>query len=125
MKKLLVASVLALSLTMASQQRASAWKEFQFSAGISFHYCGGGNRWLWGLYESSPYPGVPNFGPPCAGYGGPVYGPFASVDAPAASVPAAAAPAASAYVANPYTNSGYQPVGYYYPQQSPSYWYGR
>ncbi len=57
MKKLLVASMLALAATVASQEKASAWSEFKFSAGINFGWAGGGNRILWGLYHSAPYPG--------------------------------------------------------------------
>jgi hypothetical protein len=139
MKKLLVAAMFALAVTMASQQRASAWKEVTFSAGINFHMVSSGNRLLWGLYETSPLPGSPPLpstviasGYP-GGYPGYVmsgYGPAVDGLAQAAPVaPAATAPAATQYSYNPYYNSGYQPVGYYYysgyGQQTPGYWYGR
>jgi hypothetical protein len=138
MKKLFVASVLALAVTMASQGTASAWSEFKFSAGINFGWVGGGNRVLWGLYESSPFPGhpglpayalVPTYAP-CAPYGVPavpaVYGSSHAPDAEAAPLPVTTGVPQSY---NPYYNTGYQPVGYYYsgyyPSQVPSYWYGR
>ncbi len=142
MNKLLMASLLALGVTVAGQQKASAWSEFKFSAGVNLGWVGGGNRVLWGLYRSAPYPGGPDLTPafvispynparyggyPCYGaaQGGEGYGAVAAQQAPAMQpVPAAAAP--QAY--NPYYNTGYQPVGYTYPYvgyQAPSYWYGR
>jgi hypothetical protein len=63
MKKLLVMSVLALAVSMACQQTASAWSEFKFSAGVNFGWVGGGNRFFWGLYRSAPYPGGPDLPP--------------------------------------------------------------
>ncbi len=63
MKKLFVASALALALTVAGQQRASAWSECKFSVGINFGWVGGGNRCLCGLYRSAPYPGGPDLAP--------------------------------------------------------------
>jgi hypothetical protein len=146
MKKLLMASVLALGVTAACQQKASAWSEFKFSAGVNLGWVGGGNRFLWGLYRSAPYPGGQDLPPAFAGlagqngyapYGGyPYYG---GAQAPAgdsgvaggqAPMPAAPATAGTPQSYNPYYNTGYQPVGYYYPgsyypSQVPSYWYGR
>ena len=122
MKKLLVASVLALALLMGSRQSASAWSEFKFSAGVNFGWVGGGNRILWGAYHSAPFPGNPDLGPWFPGLF-PGYPPVAPV-APVVPI----APQAPHHAYNPYYNSGYQPVGYYdagYSQQAPSYWYGR
>ncbi len=155
MKKLFVASVLALGVTMACQQTASAWSEFKFSAGVNLGWVGGGNRVLWGLYHSAPYPGGQDVYPVFPGvaaalgyhpeYGGGGYGGYDSyaaapgaanyggmaAQAPVAPLapmaPAAAAGAPQTY--NPYYNTGYQPVGYSYPGYAtypvPAYWYGR
>jgi len=143
MKKLLVTCVLALTILMAHRQSASAWSEVKFSAGVNLGWVGGGNRFLWGLYHSAPYPGGQDLGPffpgiAAAANNGAYYGyPAAGAYPPAGyPVPAQApaphpAPAAGAmqYSYNPYTNSGYQPVGYEYSgysaSQVPSYWYGR
>jgi hypothetical protein len=153
MKKLLVASALALALTATSQQTASAWSEFKFSAGVNLGWVGGGNRILWGAYRSAPYPGGPDLGPYfpglAAAYSGAGYAPYAgyaAYDAPYGGHPVphadagpAAHPAAPAgqmpavtgvpHSYNPYFNTGYQPVGYAYPgyaaSQVPGYWYGR
>ena len=148
MKKLLMAALLALGVMMASQQTASAWSEFKFSAGVNFGWVGGGNRILWGVYHSAPYPGGQDVYPvfpgvaaalgynaanagfaPSTGYGDPsLYGSngVAPQTAPAATMPAVTAVNQSY---NPYYNTGYQPVGYTYPgysnYQVPSYWYGR
>jgi hypothetical protein len=148
MKKLFVASVLALAVIMASQTTASAWSEFKFSAGINFGWVGGGNRILWGAYHSAPFPCQPDVPPllpfqvayyggsynvaggsPIGGYGmsvagGSPYGAPVVPAVPAAPVPhAQAAPPADAGAAqyqsyNPYYNAGYQPVGYSYPGYS-------
>jgi hypothetical protein len=63
MKKLFVAPALALAVTLASQQTASAWSEFKFGVGVNFGWCGGGNRILWGAYHSAPYACGPDIGP--------------------------------------------------------------
>jgi hypothetical protein len=80
MKKLLIATVAALGVAMACEQKASAWSEFKFSAGVNFGWIGGGNRVFWGLYRSAPYPGGPDLPPvvmaqPPAPYGPGPYGP--------------------------------------------------
>ena len=92
MKKLFVASVLALAVTLASQQTASAWSEFKFGVGLNFGWCGGGNRILWGAYHSAPYPGGPDIGPYFPGLaaaytGVPSYAPYAGYAAPPAFAP--------------------------------------
>jgi hypothetical protein len=155
MKKLFVASVLALGLVMASQQTASAWSEFKFSAGVNLGWVGGGNRILWGAYHSAPYPGGQDLGPffpglaaaannnqyfgypPAPAYGAPpVYG-VPAVGAPAYVAPQPA-PLAPPHPPAPsgtgvqqtyygYYDGGYQSAGYY-PNSyytAPSYWYGR
>jgi len=150
MKKLFVASVLALAATMACQQKASAWSEFKFSAGVNFGWAGGGNRILWGLYHSAPYPGGQDVYPVFpgiaaglgynaanAGYAAPAgFAPHAptvfygSEQGPGAAGTAGVAPTAPAATMpavsgphqsyNPYYNTGYQPVGYSYPGYSTS-----
>jgi hypothetical protein len=133
MKKLFVAAALALALTLASQQRASAWKEFNFSCGVSMCWRGGDNSYFWGMKQSGPWPGtvsglpsyarVPTYAAPC--YGGFDYAPAAPVaphwDAPAPGHAKAYPPAVA-----PSYYSGFQPVNYYdgsYYQ--PMTWYGR
>ncbi len=140
MKKLVVGSVLALAVTLASQQTASAWHEFRFAVGFDICYRGGGNYSWWNIshgHYSAPYPdccyGGGSFVPGgfmggYPGFDGHAYadngsGWQAPTPSAAPSAPAAAAP--QAY--SPYFNSGYQPVGYSYPDysQAPAYWYGR
>ena len=142
MKKLLVASVLALAATVACQQKASAWSEFKFSAGVNLGWVGGGNRILWGACHSAPYPGgqdveplvVGNVNYPAYGVPAPAIMPGAPIyqgppPHPVAPPPPPASPAATGlHSFNNYYNPGYQPVSYYpgaYYQQAPSYWYGR
>jgi hypothetical protein len=144
MKRLFVACVLALAATLASQQRASAWGEFNFAAGFKLHWTWTGYTICCSIHSNPPppccYPAccpeVPVM--PCvngACYGGypayagaapAYYGGYAAAQAPAFTPLPAAAPAPQAY--NAY-NSGYQPVGYSYagygPSVLPSYWYGR
>jgi hypothetical protein len=136
MKKWVMASLLALGVTVACQQRASAWSEFKFSAGVSLSWCSTGNCTNWGFYRQCvpngcPYPVCAPFA--CAApayYGGYAAAPTAPANyGVAAQAPATQAPAANTQVYNAYSNSGYQPVGYYYPgystSQVPGYWYGR
>ena len=141
MKKLLVASVLALAVALASQQTASAWHEWRFSAGISF---AGRGEW----FSCNPYPGDCSNCGPFGGmfssyYAGPAFGHYGDAGAPSWQAPAPSAdpkvpgdnkgptPAAAGLpqTYSPYYNTGYQPVGYTYPgyspYQVPSYWYGR
>lgn len=139
MKKLVVASVLALAVCMASQQTASAWHDIKFSAGITFSATGGGNNFLWGFAKGATYPGA-DAPPGFLGHGG--YGDYSgAAAAPAWQAPAPApehkAPAVPAGGGSgvqpsyfPSYSTGYQPVGYYYypgyyPSQVPAYWYGR
>jgi hypothetical protein len=133
MKKMLVGSVLALAVTLVSQQNASAWHEFRFGVGFDICYRGGGNCWSFSLsHYNAPYPDCcPNGGGlfvPAASFVGAGYG-HAYADngsnwqAPA---PAQTAPASLPQAYSPYYNSGYQPVGYYPGYaQAPGYWYGR
>jgi len=137
MKKLLVGSALALALTLASQQSASAWSEFKFSVGVNICYRGGGNYHAWNISHvrySAPYPGCYDggFAPgflvrsTFSGFPGHAYAdaaPAWQAPAPNAAPTAPAAAAQQAY--SPYYNTGYQPVGYFpgY-SQTPSYWYG-
>lgn len=128
MKKMLVPSLLALALlTVTHVNRAQAWKEFRFSAGFDIQYRSGGNRFLWGLYESSPGPGIPlppvhcppsyasGYGmdggmpycPPQVGDSGLVGGGPGGWQGPAPKPEGAPGKAASA------SGAGYQQVGYY------------
>src|SRR5438132_125460 len=109
MKKLFVASALALALSVAGQQKASAWSEFKFSAGVNMGWVGGGNRLFWGLYRSAPYPGGQDLGPwfpgiAAAANGGQYYPPNPYGPAPYPApypVPGAPAPGAPGWQAPP------------------------
>jgi hypothetical protein len=145
MKKMLVACALALAVTAASQQSASAWHDIRFSAGVNFCCKGGGNSLVWnwsGGIVGAPYPGCGfdggfdhgyAVGPMFQNYQGYAYnGAAPTWQAPAPSpVPQAPATAGNAaqQTYSPYYNTGYQPVGYSYPgysqYQVPAYWYGR
>jgi hypothetical protein len=139
MKKMLVTCALALAVTAAGQQRASAWNEFKFSVGFDICWRGGGNCWSWtpGLsHYSAPYPGCGFDGGGHDGFVGGVfqnYGAYGVASTWQAPAPTAQYQAPAAVAAqpgySPYYNTGYQPVGYSYPgysqYQSPSYWYGR
>jgi hypothetical protein len=149
MKRLAIAGVLALGLVACSQQRASAWCKFNFSAGFNISYESSGfcfSSCFSGYSNPCPYGGC-GF----SGYGGyPAGGGYDALAADSAYAPAAAAvtapasnftaprptpsaapsPSASSYM-------GTQPVSYsYYGQggyggytpgyyQAPSYWYDR
>jgi hypothetical protein len=121
MRKLIVAAGLALALTAASRQEASAWTRFNLSAGVNLNYESTGSCFQWGgitcLPNPSPYGCAPGFcaAPAVPAYGAPFYG-YSPVTPPVPPVaPAVAAPAART-----------QQVGYYFYSQgyAPSYWYG-
>lgn len=57
MKRFLIAGVLALGLTAAAEQRASAWIKFNIGFNIGFE--SGNNCWLWGLFRNGQVPGCP------------------------------------------------------------------
>lgn len=138
MKNLLVASVLALAVTAASGQKASAEGGFGFGFGIKLGF----SFSVSGHCDSSCYP------PSCHGCGGgysyvpPYYGPWnlyagghdhgAAHHAPAAGGPGWQAPApagaptsADVHPSAYWYGAAHQPVGYYAPAGVPSYWYGR
>jgi len=134
MKKLFVASALALALTVAGQQKASAWSEFKLSAGFNLSWaCSPCSYNFCFSRQCEPYPGC--LGQACFANGGAAYyGGYAAAPGAApyyggAAQAPAAQPAAAAQTYNPYYNSGYQPVGYSYAgspnYQVPAYWYGR
>jgi hypothetical protein len=148
-KKLVVASVLAMGLIANSNQEAHAWTKFSFDVGLSIKYEAAGNNLLWGLWQNGPYPGC--CGPDCCaptcgslnGFGAPylpyapsfpVYGGYyASApgsNASTATVPAyQPAPAPSGPVQATYypNQGGYAPAyGYYnYPVSNGGYGYGQ
>jgi hypothetical protein len=142
MKKMLALGVLALTLTLASNQQASAWQNVKFGIGLNFQWSGGGNNWLWGLWRSgdvpSPYgggygggyggdfgvPGYPSsesffFG--AAPMGSPMMGApvYASPAPTPATTPPAAASTPASYV--PATTYAYPQV--YMPYQNVNYGY--
>jgi hypothetical protein len=121
MKRFLLASLLALPLSLAAPGKASAG--FDLSFGGSFYFnmscsgCGCGR--------------CGGRGSPSCGYGDSYYGWGDNVYSTGETVaPPVAKPKADAQKTSYdsyYPAYGYQPVGYYQPQpyQAPSYWYGR
>jgi hypothetical protein len=65
MKRILALGLLALGMTLASQQSASAWCNFKFGAGVNWNYQGGNNCFCCGLFKSGEVPGPEYFG--CCG----------------------------------------------------------
>ena len=59
MNKLIVAGALALGLVLTAQQEASAWTKWSVNVGVSIHYEGGNNNFLWGMFRSGQVPGYP------------------------------------------------------------------
>jgi hypothetical protein len=131
MKRLLLASLLALPLLAATQQKASAGCHFSCGGCCHFSFsCGGccnfscgcnpccsGCDGGYGYGFPGYYGGYPGCWDSYGGYG--IVGGNA-LQAPAVAPSAAGAPSAQ-YPAAISPNSGFQPVGYY---QAPSYWYG-
>jgi hypothetical protein len=107
MKKILLASLLALPLLAVSQQRASAWCQFKFGVGLNLEGSSGGNCLAWGLWKSDqpPPPAGYGFGPGMAGgdLGG--YGMIESEPA---------APSTPAPMPKEVKPAVYNPVVYYY-----------
>src|SRR5689334_14590826 len=100
MKKMLVACALALAVTAVSQQSASAWCEFKWSAGFNISWKSGDNCRTWYIGRNvynGPYPGCLDGGGLAGGmfsnYSG--YGVASSWQAPA--------PAYAGYQAPAYT----------------------
>jgi hypothetical protein len=128
MKRLLLASLLALPLMAATQQKASAGCcfscggccHFSFSCGGCCNFSCGCNPCCGGCDGGFGYGyGFPgNYGGYAGGYPGcwDGYGGYGMVSDGGLQAPAVAP---SAGVTSP--NSAFQPVGYY---QAPSYWYG-
>jgi hypothetical protein len=132
MKKLVMAALLSVGVLTACQQRASAWCEFKFSAGVNLSYRSSGSSSNWGIYRTStPCDTCPPFS--CASnfpyFGGVAYAPANASYYGGVAAQAPAAQPATAQTYNPYYNTGYQPVGYTYSGYSnyvvPAYWYGR
>jgi hypothetical protein len=119
MKRFLLASLLALPLSLAAPGKASAG--FDLSFGGSFYFnmsCSGCGR-------------CGGCGSRCGGHGDSYYGwGDNAYSAPETVTPPVAKPKADAQKTSfdsYYPAYGYQPVGYYQPQtyQAHSYWYGR
>jgi hypothetical protein len=136
MKKLMMVTAVALAALATAGQKASAWTQIKFGAGINFSLIGGGNSILWGAYCSQlPPPDLGcglgyGFDPGAYGaYGG--HGDFGapggypvSTTSPVSTQDSGAKLETVGYPPPGYGGSGYQPVGYGY-YQAPSYWYGR
>jgi hypothetical protein len=144
MKRFLIACSLSLALIATSNQKASAWKKWNFNVGLNLSHEAAENNLLWGLYRNGPHPfaqqgaqggygqggygqGGPGYGVPGAygqagfdpsgGYGMPGYNqmPSATGAAPA-TLPA---PVQSTPVQSlPSGNSQTSPVSYNVPQQA-------
>lgn len=112
MKKLLVASVLALALVSGSQQQASAWSHFKFNIGMNVDWSTGNNCWLWGAFKNGQIP---------EGYGGGPLGDHYAAPQAIYSQPGFNAPAPtpmqrqSAPATSSSMMAGYYPGNYYYP----------
>jgi hypothetical protein len=65
MNRILTLGVLALGLILGSQEKASAWVNFKFGAGVNGNWQSGNNCFLWGLWRGAEVPGPEYFG--CAG----------------------------------------------------------
>jgi len=155
MKRILVASLAALSLVLLSHQQASAYSKFKFGIGFNISWEGANNSFLCGLLKGGPGPGccasdpyagcVDGGGSPyCCGGGSPYshgIGPDGFGAQPIAPPPPPAVPGGAPAVAQPVGYFNYpQQAGYgYYQQPSygtyqqpdyssyqvPSYWYGK
>jgi hypothetical protein len=119
MKKILVASALALALAAGTQQPASAWCSAKFSIGLNCEFSSGNNNLLWGLFKNGQVPD---------GYGGGPLGEFyAPVPTPVgphgftAPAPTPVQTPRSYYTpSSPLAN---YPANYYYPQAYPANYY--
>jgi len=138
MRRFLIACAAALAVTAAQEQKASAWCNFNFSAGVNLSWQAGDNCYLWGLCKTGPYPGtqaqIGNCSPfghcgqncwngNCGGngfaYGGgsqylggyPVTGDTSVLPAPTQSTTPAPAPTPNPGVAKPQQTT--QQIGYY------------
>jgi hypothetical protein len=127
MKKFAFACLLALPLTAASQQKASAWCEFHIGGSFNLGFTCSGCGWCGSC--ASPFTCHDGWGggnPYCPGpYDASAWGAYGDQVAPA--TPAAptttSRPATSMLPTEyPSANWGYQAIGY---NQFPSYWYGR
>ncbi len=129
MKRMFVAGALALALTAAGRQEASAWCRFNFGVGLNISYESSGHTFsscwnctsnpappCWSPYCASPFAGYP-------AYPGYAYGSYGAAAPYAQTAPAATAPAYRPAAAAPAQT---QQVGYYFYGQgyAPSYWYG-
>lgn len=133
MKRLLVGCLLALTLLLGSWQQASAYFKSQFGVGLQWNIECGGNKFGWGLYNSSGLPGGQGAWPgmyPAMSYGmGGMYNGYPIVDAstaPATTAPATVTPApatGSTPAATSTTPSGVKPVAGSVPTQQVNYSY--
>jgi len=70
MKRFAFACMAALALSVFAQQKASAWCNFNFSAGVNTSFSSGGCRLLWGLVETAPGPNSQFSSHPCQSWMG-------------------------------------------------------
>ena len=153
MKRLAIAGVLALGLLACSQQRASAWCKFNFSAGFNISYESSG--FCFSSCCNFYSPPCPYGGAGFSGYGGfdggypadghdglaayPSSAPAAATAPSSTFTPPKPTPTSGAPAPGATSSAGYQPVNYSYygqggygygghspaPYQAPSYWYDR
>jgi hypothetical protein len=120
MKKLVVASVLALALVSGSQQTASAWSHYKFNIGMNIDWSTGNNCWFWGLFRNGQIPD---------GYGGGPLGDYYAAPQMHYGQPGFSAPAPtpmqrqSAPAAPSSMLAGYYPASYYYQASYPGSYY--
>jgi len=62
MKKMALLGILALTIAVLGEQKASAWTNFKFGVGLNWQWQSGGNNLLWGAAHGSQPPGAEQFG---------------------------------------------------------------
>jgi hypothetical protein len=78
MKRFLVACSLALAVVSMADQKAMAWKKFNFNIGMNISSEAAENNFLWGAFRNGPHPfaqGGHGGGYGAGGYGPGGYGP--------------------------------------------------
>jgi len=129
MKKLVLSGLIALGLTLAGGEKASAWVNFKFGVGANIDWQSGGNNLLWGAFRGDQVPGPEAYGH----HGG--FGPQFAPGMPLPAAPEAKTSPAQPtywYGGNPYHAVGYSPYSnpyYSNPYQNSTYYlpmqYGR
>jgi hypothetical protein len=62
MKHMLVLSLFALAVLAGTNQKAQAWKKWNFNVGLNVNSEAADNNFMWGLYRNGPVPGSQGHG---------------------------------------------------------------